>query len=200
MKIAGWFLLAAVVWLLYFILMTPLILLGFLLVPLALWRAATSFRKSQRYPGRMVLSWKWPVMQLWGNEEDGICGSSNGFWPAPTTYWGAWKQTFIWSAWRNSVGNARWTWLFGMTVDPLKVHTDYFTLGRETTPGTVYDEYLKTGPYFARQGLRFELKFTWNPSQPDWQKKRIFWIGWRIAQATAITPGVGFAFQPWTTL
>lgn len=169
------------VWLGYTLLMTPLILLGFLIVPFAI--CGMRFRLSTQYP-RTVLAfptWAW----LWSNEEDGINGSANGFWPASATGWALFKQVFAWSAWRNSVGNARWTRLFGMTVDPKQVVF--------LSTGIMGLDVMKRGPYVARQGWRYELRFPWNATH-------FCWIGWRIAQQTTVTKGVGFAFQPWSKL
>ena len=146
-------------------------------------------RESQEYPGRKVMvwpSWAW----LFGNEEDSIDGSANGFWPKQIVGSWAWYWQIIrWSAWRNSVGNARWTRLFGVTVDP-----DDIVL--VSWPAEKIDsDALKEGPYVVRQGWRYEVKRCWNPKQPDWHERRYLWIGWRLAQQTKITPGVGLAFQ-----
>lgn len=127
--------------------------------------------------------WPW----LWQNQEDGPSG------PNPNT----WLNRYKWSALRNSVGNARHTRLFGVTVDPTKVEKIIWRPVGTTTPANVHAE----GLYLVRQGLwRYELKFSWNPSESDWTKRRIFWIGWRLAQQTAVTPDVGVAIQPRASL
>lgn len=164
----------------------PLILLGLVLV------AAGVYFRLYVYRGPK-LAWSPGFMWLWGNDENGIDGAYGSLptgWPK--TMWPKWRQIFVWSALRNSVGNARWTRAFGMTVDPFKVQ-----LFRFASPS---DAWLKEGPYLVRQGWRYELKFCWSPTQPDWHKRRYFWIGYRIAQQTAVTSGVGFAFQPWAKL
>lgn len=181
------------VWLAYILLMTPLILLGFPLVWIATWSNRMSMRDSAEFPGRRVLSfpdWLW----LWSNEEDGIDGTASGFWPAQLVgSWAEAKQVLTWSAWRNSVGNARWTRLFGMTVDNTAViYAGGGQYGLDILQ-KLNGALLKTGPYFARQGWRCELRFPWNATH-------FCWIGWRIAQQTTVTKGVGFAFQPWSKL
>jgi len=177
-------------WLLYTALMVPLILIGAVLVPiLALGGPLTmTLRPSQKYPGRTVLAWAWRWMWIFSNEEDGLDGTANCFWPpAPTYLKRAW-QIIRWSAWRNNVGNARWLPFFGITVNPAKVK--------------VYPQpfNFKEGPFIARQGWCSEVKFCWNPKQPDWTKRRYCWIGWRMAQQTQVTHGVGFAVHAWYSL
>lgn len=167
-------------WLLYFTLMTPLVVLGFPLVAVA---AAFAKQYYPEFGGNR--HWLSPYLWLYDNAEDGIDGGEAIRRPQVNVGIGEWRRIVVWSAWRNSVGNARWTKLFGMTVDHTRVAL-YF-------PDSDFADLtsrLKTGPYLARQGARFELRVPWSPG-------RFFWIGWRIAQQTGITPGVGFAFQPW---
>lgn len=195
LKFVGQALLALPAWLLYFALMIPLMVFGAILVPLAtLWGAG--YDKNKR------LQFDLPMPRIYNNREDGIDGCplidppKNPAWDESTKTWGFFRRIFVWSAWRNSVGNARWKPFLGMTVDPDKVWI-YIRGGLRTTPAAFAppSEYLKEGPYLARQGWRHELKFCWNPKQPDWTKRRYCWIGWRIAQQGSVTTGVGFAFQ-----
>jgi hypothetical protein len=165
-------------------LLTSPLVIGAALIPIAaaLGPLAMTLRPSQKYPGRTVLAWAWRWMWLWGNEEDGIDGAANAFWPQADGF-RRWKQIVIWSAWRNSVGNARWLPFFGLTV---RNPTVYILPGGS----------LLEGPYIARQGVCFELRFCWNTKQPDWRKRRYFWVGWRLANSKSGDAGVGFAFQP----
>lgn len=167
----------------------PLVL-GLVLVPIlaALGPLTMTLRPSWKYPGRTVLAWAWGWLFILGNEEDGLDGTANGFWPVTTSAFKRWKQIVAWSAWRNSVGNARWLPFYGMTVDG--------SGSVVLLPGGS----LKEGPYIARQGWRFEIRFCWNPKQPDWTKRRYFVCGWRIANTQAPESGVGFACQPRMTL
>lgn len=192
-------------WLVYFLLMLPLVLLGFVLV--AIMAVLSRYRDTTDADGYRRSHWRDHWMWIFDNIEDGIDGDAikgnvwkNPDWVASTKSYSdsPSKLVFIWSAWRNSVGNARQTKLFGMTVDPNRVS---FTTRRWNGPsavtftGTRSDAaaILKTGPYIARQGWRYELRFPWSPT-------RFFWIGWRIAQQTQVEPAVGFAFQPWGKL
>jgi hypothetical protein len=177
-------------WLLQIAIQIPLMLLGVPLIAIA--AACRAYGTVGAYFPN-YLQWRWPWMWLWGNQENGISGAYGSLpdgWPK--THWPLWQQIFVWSAWRNSVGNARWTRLLGMTVNPSNV-----CIYRGSSEDA---EWLKEGPYLAWQGWRYELKFCWNPKQPDWRKRRYCWIGWRIAQQTYVTVGVGFAFQPWAKL
>jgi len=169
------------------------IALGFPLVALFAGLERYHVDASCQYPGRSVLTWiDSPVRQWWGNEENGINGATGPL-PAgwPRVAWPLWRQIWVWSAWRNSVGNARWLPYYGCTVDPKRVHVYMFTPGLHET---------KVGQYLARFGWRFELRLCYNPTQLEWQKRRFLWVGWRLAQQTTLTPGVGFAFQLWAAL
>ena len=177
-------------WLAYAVLMIPLIAVGFVLCAIA-----PAAEPAQDADGIARAHWRWRWMWLWDNAEDAIDGvplvdpPKNPAWIADTHGWSAWRRRWWWSARRNSVGNARRTRLFGMTVIPLEVQL----LGRGIGD-------LKEGPYVAWQGWRYEVKWCWNRKNPDWQRRRYFWLGWRLAQQTAVTPDVGLAFQPWMRL
>lgn len=204
---------AVPVWLAYQLIMLPLIILGFPLCAVgALWYQY-QFKFTGHTRATPILHWpRW--MWLWDNEEDGIDGDpwtsagdepKNPEWFEATAGWFLWRRIFVWSAWRNSVGNARFTRALGMTVTPkdviLSVPLGNLYLEQAVT---TWNEYRKTGPYLARQGWRFELRFPWG----DWTvgqgekmggiyPPRFFWIGWRIAQQDKPNTNVGFAFQPW---
>jgi hypothetical protein len=209
LKFIARILLAIPGWIAYLIPMTLLILLGFLIVPIAALSRSYSYRESDRYVKRSTLQfpdWLW----LYNNEEDGIDGAANGFWPSPFTgRWAAFKQIVAWSAWRNSVGNARWVPFFGMTIADPKDMVVYLPELIRLQVGSggaqaVWNDYRKTGPYLARYGWRFELRFPWNRTAggiPNVATDiRYCWIGWRIAQQDTPNTGVGFAFQPWSKL
>jgi len=191
LRLAGLLARAVVGWLVYTVLMVPLIVLGFVLVPVMIWgrrygASVLSYGVNQ-VPTRVGLAWSDRFMWLWGNDENAIDGSVGSLPPGwPPAGSSTAQRILNWSAWRNNVGNARRTALFGMTVDPARV----LRIGND----------LKEGPYLAWQGWRFEIRFCWNPAQPDWRKRRYFWLGWRIAQCTEVTREVGLACQPTVTL
>lgn len=232
LKFLSRILLAIPVWLAYLIPMTLLVLLGFIIVPLAAaldylanryniipytWTMRAS--RASLYKGRAVMAWRPRWLWIFGNEEDGIDGTANGFQRrAGTTFsWAVAWQIFAWSAWRNSVGNARWLPFFGLTIsDPKDIVVyvppsglDAMHLTAGFTPfADRWNEYRKLGPYIARYGWQFELKFPWYSSSlcrnagcfTCAPHRRYFWIGWRIAQQDAPNTGIGFAFQPWSKL
>lgn len=172
----------------------PLILVGLVLVAIGVYFRLYVYRGTQ-------LAWSTRLLWLWGNDENGIDGAYGSLpqgWPK--TVWPKWRQVFVWSALRNSVGNARWTRAFGMTVDPYRRQFLWPLIKPGVVVRVIEPEYQKTGMYFVRQGWRYELKLCWNIRQPDVYKRRYFWIGWRIAQQVVRMPGVGFAFQPWAKL
>ena len=194
MRLLKWIVPAALVWLGYFVLMTPLVLIGFIVVAVA---AAVAPQRHDANLGTHWPTWLW----LYDNDENGIDGDIGALppgWLITTLHWPEWRRIFVWSAWRNSVGNARWTKLFGMTVDPRDVALTLPESFRPQ-PGTAiaaWQEYRKLGPYIARQGFRFEMRLPYK----FLGAQRFFWIGWRIAQCDTVTKGVGFAFQPWGEL
>jgi len=87
-------------WIAYQLASIVLMPVGIVLVGIAALCGAWEVRAS-RYPyadGRNRLQWKWRLLWLWCNEEDGIDGGSLGH-----PVW----QSFYWSAIRNSANNMR---------------------------------------------------------------------------------------------
>lgn len=103
---------------------------GFVAVPIAAALNATEYRPSQRFPERLVLSWRWWWMWVFGNEEDGIDGTPldkntlrnfrNVEWRTRTYSWSEWRRIVVWAAFRNGVSNLRYT-KWGLLIDPRKV-------------------------------------------------------------------------------
>lgn len=213
-------------WLAYTVLMLPLILIGFPLV--AVLATVMQLRSKYHSYDKAGLS-RFPTVfglrlfYLWDNDEDGVDGDplpdgvgglpKNEAWFEETQRWSTWRRVFVWSAWRNSVGNARRLPFFGMDMPDPKdtvVHVPAFIkLQAAQTRLETWKEYRKLGPYLARYGYRFELRFPW-PRAPQrdaggdalgmLQPPRYFWIGWRIAQQDTPNTDIGFAFQPWAKL
>jgi hypothetical protein len=192
------------VWTLYFALMIPLMVLGFALVPLAvLLKRYTRGTDADGWT-RTHFTDRW--MWLWDNAEDGIDGLAregdgafkNLFWLLANNGRSTFHYIFTWSALRNSVGNARRVPFLGLNI---KDHKDMVVWvppsgldAMRLTAGFTrfanrWPEYRKLGPYIARYGWAWELRFPW----PG--RKRFFWLGWRIAQTDTPTSDVGFACQ-----
>lgn len=205
------------IWLLYQAVMLPLILAGFPIVALLALYLQLRFKYTSHTRTNAL---HFPALfWLWDNTEDGVDGDpwstssdepKNPAWFEESAAWSLWRRVFVWSTWRNSVGNARFTRLFGMTVKPRAVR--YVIPGVENRDrsqplGVWWADYRKLGPYFAHQGWRCELRFPWTTFQCNVfnctrcaTNRRFFWIGWRIAQQDIVTKNVGFALQPWGKL
>jgi len=85
-------------WAAYQLLSVPLVLAGFVVVPLlAACKAWTSRpSKSPMFPG-IVTAWKFEPLTLpWGNDENGVDNGTGSRW-----------QAFVWSALRNPSNNMR---------------------------------------------------------------------------------------------
>jgi len=214
-------LLGAPAWLLYFAIMLPLQLIGFPLVAvLALYMQLrfkywghTRFHGMLHFPAPFGLR----LFYLWDNDEDGVDGDpwfnagdaeKNPDWFEATIGWSVWRKVFVWSAWRNSVGNARRVPFLGMDMRDPKDTVVYLPALIAVQPAqdglALWKEYRKLGPYLARYGWRFELRFPWPVGFTDLfpinGEIRYFWIGWRIAQQDTPNTNIGFAFQPWAKL
>jgi len=210
-------------WLLYFAIMLPLQVIGF---PLVAVLAALIQWQSRRWghvrPGILQFPKVFGVrlFYLWENDEDGVDGDpwsdasdepKNPDWFEATQNWSVWRKVFVWSAWRNSVGNARRLPFLGMNLrDPkdvvIRVPPNWID-GKPSGvwPDDYWKEYRKLGPYLARYGWRFELRFPWwglikREGRNRTLTGRYFWIGWRIAQQDTPNTNIGFAFQPWAKL
>lgn len=80
--------------------------------------------------------WRWRWAWLWDNEEDGADGlpeipGKNANWRAQTAGWSPWRRRWVWSAWRNSVNNLRFS-AIGRSPDypdPPKGEFAYLTAG-----------------------------------------------------------------------
>lgn len=209
-------------WLAYIVIQIPLMLIGLPLVAvLALWMQIRAKYNGHvrtnpqlRFPAPFGLR----LFYLWENDEDGVDGDpwteSNGepknpVWFEATASWSTWRKVFVWSAWRNSVGNARRVPFLGMDIkDPKDKVTALSPAGLaamrafcSTGPSservlTWWNEYRKLGPYLARYGYRFELKFPYPKFvNVHFSAPRYFWIGWRIAQQDKPNIDIGFALQ-----
>lgn len=137
-----------------------LMLLGFVLVALAPSEAVWC----QKYwPVKLLQHFKWKWMWLWDNEEDGNNGYAvlesgaykNRNWVTQTSNWGAWRTRYVWSAWRNSVNNLRFT-----------------ALGRSPEYSA---ELPKFENAFLTSGFKFFLQLTLSKAAPY----RVLWFGWK---------------------
>jgi hypothetical protein len=165
------------VWTLMILILTPLYILGWILVPIATASGAyvSSIEKSIYGEYRLVYHFTWPFMYIWDNWEDGICAGQQYKELASKA-----RQIIYWTCFRNPVNNHRAVPYLSCKIDPKKVKF----YGTDTN-------------YFAYQGMysnlyqEFKL-FKW---------KFRFWIGHKISRADTVkvsaykSRGAGFALQ-----
>lgn len=171
---------------------TAFSLLGFILVPIAAGLGAYRYRASERFPDRLVMSWTWRWMHVFGNEEDGINGVPidprsrrsfrNSEWVAHTWKWSVFRTIVVWAAFRNGVSNLRYT-RWGLLVDPRKIRIRY------------------------NNGTQWFVSHGWRSTYWYQGRRWRFWIGWNLKPwdyspfATALNTGdpraagVGFKLQ-----
>lgn len=89
--------------------------------------------------GVMRMHWRWRWAWIFDNSEDGVDGCpilasgalKNPNWIGATYGWSTWRRRWVWSAWRNSVNNLRFT-AIGRSPDypdPPKGEFAYLTAG-----------------------------------------------------------------------
>ena len=105
-------------WLIFILFInTPLILLGWILIPIA--AAAEAYEPYQGYDGagtpRIQYRFTWPFMWVWDNEEDGI--AYNGY----SKYTNMFMRIVSWSANRNPANNLRYVKYLSFKIEPEKV-------------------------------------------------------------------------------
>lgn len=143
---------------------------GFLVIPLGLLSWAINHSARSEYYPTMIARWKWKWLNtLWGNEEDGIDGLSlllpsgnvkNLNWNSSVNKWPYWKIAFVWSAWRNSVNNLRFT----------RLGSSPAYVGNTTVDFSSGFLYFASGPKCFIQ-------------VPLWSDK-FLWLGWKPGQYT----------------
>lgn len=177
----GWLLAAFCIFLLYWVPAILLAAIGLLALLFFFCWQTPSQAPSSYYPGRTVAVFRLGWFEaLWGNWQNGVDGASGDDLPAgwPAANWPRWLQILVWSGIRNPVGNDRWHYPFGIAVDPAKVSVCFAS----SSPVS-----LTSGYFLIRQGLFFQLRFSWT-------SKYQCRIGWGIAEETAPT-GIGVGFS-----
>ena len=190
-------------WLLFEILHIPLILIGWVLIPIAAvckaWRRAESERD-----GRQISVWSWPFMWLWSNDEDGVIAGEQY-----KDFKNDILQAIYWTALRNPVNNLRFVKYVSVKIDPTIVGFR----------GTFGKNDIEIGwavpPDFKEQVMKYDTKvphwfFAWQGFYTNWYwqfmfrgKLKRFWIGWKIyptdifglAPTSYRKNGAGFAVQ-----
>lgn len=170
-------------WALMFTLNTVLIVIGWLVVPVAVICGAYKERKSKYYDSQ-ILAFTWPWMYLWGNEEDGIAAGIQ-YKDMGSVGW----QIIYWSCLRNPVNNLRFVkWLscnieydcvrfIGTYGDVLSREEaiNMIGIGRQGSTIDAYDSKTKHW-FFAWHGLYS----CWYWQFVLFGKLRRLWIGWKV--------------------
>lgn len=163
--------LSIVLWALMFCLNTFLIILGWIVIPIAaaLEAHVTSYDSDKAKKGEnpMVLHFTWKWMFLWDNWEDGI--ANDMYWKAPNNF----LQIIYWSCLRNPVNNLRRVPFLSVKIDPIKV----FWVGEPHALPQFYDQKPPRSEwFFAWQDLYSNFFWQFKMFGSIWR----FWIGWKI--------------------
>lgn len=196
---------SVLLWFLFSCLRTVLIVLGWILIPIALSFKAYAFRESS-ITGRTKLQWTWKLMWAWSNEEDGIYAGEE-FPDAPF-----WFRILYWTAFRNPVNNLRYISGLNCKVNPFKIwytgtfgalnsnlHRDVLRLNQHLGSAQILRKYDTKVPqwFFCWQGIY--SCFYWQFYIGS-QLYRL-WIGWKLypTDIFGVTEyrkhGAGFANQ-----
>jgi hypothetical protein len=168
------YIIGPLLWIPAFALQLTLIILGWILVPLAVMCGAYEIRRSIYWPEKYIWAFTWDIMLLWNNEEDG-CLAGKQYKDLKSIP----LQIIYWSALRNPCNNLRFVPILSCRINPKKVK---FTgsFGSSTDKYLPKDEVMKYDTkipqwYFASCGLY---------SCIYWQFTclglRRLWIGWSI--------------------
>lgn len=162
-------------WILFIMMRTVLILIGWIIVPIAAALELYEVRPDMLF-GKLVYRhhWAWRILWLWGNDEEGISWYGDPEWP-----------TFIRivysQCWRNPANNLRYVPLLSLQIDPTRVRFigslgdwDYKYLSETAVRSYDSDE------------VSF-WSFTWCGAYSNfrWQfmmfgKRWRLWAGWKI--------------------
>lgn len=155
------------------------ILLGYIMIPIAVFFKAYEKRKSSLYPDRELLLFTWKVMEVFQNYEDGILAGEE-YKDKPD-----WFRIIYWSAVRNPANLLRYVPLLAPIPNPMKVK--YIASFGNNHPLARLLELEEKGAfwYLAWQGpyANFRIQF--------WVGKRL----WRVWIGTKLYPSSQFVVQ-----
>lgn len=195
-------------WLVFiFVIDIPLMLLGWILIPIAAALKRYEMRASE-VNDKQILAWKDAPMWVYGNEEDGINGGAGYYAPNISE----WTRIVLWTANRNPTNNLRY--IQGLNVNVIKERVGFIgSLGDSDTAAVVlkaigYPDYLKK---YDNPELKIpQWFFIWQGAYCGWYwqfnlfgKLKRLWIGWKL-YPTDILPdtqlgyrlhGAGFALS-----
>lgn len=172
-------------WLVFIACDVLLWLIGFPVVYFLARAGAHELVDSPFFTPRHVLMWKSKLARLWGNWEDGIDGAHEQNWIAKDIQ-PLWKCIFLWSAWRNPVGNLRFVPGIHPKPDPKRIRY----VGNSLDPAVDLDMRRTEGierrtPLwcYASQGLFAGFWIIWPFSSTRHFRLR---VGWKILGKDAV--------------
>jgi hypothetical protein len=187
------FIFGPVSWVLFLAFRTALILLGWVLIPIAAAaKAYTSHydkEKEAKNEHPWVYHWTWKIMRAYENPEDGIANQM--YYKAPNRF----LQIIYWSCFRNPTNGLRTMPYLSVKIDPDKVKW----IGTDK-PATEFDDnHVKVAEwFFAWHGLYSCIWVQFEMFGSIWR----FWIGWKVFPYDTIGVtghrlkyGAGFATQ-----
>lgn len=164
-------------WILFLLVRTLFIILGWVLIPIAvICRAYAIIGVTNHGGDKWGFTWKF-MDALYGNKEDGI---AEGW-----QYWdtgAVWSQIIYWSAARNPTAGFRWTPFLSCKIDPTKVRFRGSFGGSDTPMSQLmqmgFEKYDTKVPhwFFAWHGLYSNYYYQFKAFNRLWR----FWIGWKI--------------------
>jgi hypothetical protein len=158
-------------WVLFLLLRTFLIALGYIMVPIGVLFKAYEVRKSKYYD-RTLLQFTWPILYLWNNFEEGIGHYGNPKWPL-------WVRILYSEVWRNPANGLRFVPVLSLKIDPDKIE---FIGSFGSSNDHLSTETLKA--YDADSADFWSLTWHGLYSNIRWQgslfgKRFRFWCGWK---------------------
>lgn len=171
-------------WCVYLLIWIPLLLIGWVLIPLAAVTGSYAEGKSRVYD-KVITRWKRPIMYPWGNEEDGIVAGEQ------LINWPIWIRIIYWSAFRNPVNNLRFVKYLRCDLNPglIEYMASFSNPLDDDLKGELW--YYCYQGYYSNYRAQFKL----------FGQIYRFWIGWKIYPSSIQSipeyqrHGVGFALQ-----
>lgn len=156
----------------FLLMRTLLIIVGWVVVPIAVLFNQYEYRESKIYKGRNILAFTKSIFWLWGNEEEGIGWYGN---------YKSIKMKIIYSeCFRNPVNNLRYVPFLSLKINPDKVKF-YGSLGshKDNLERHIVEKYDSDSELFwsiTYQGLYSNLRIHFNLLNSNYR----FWLGWKI--------------------
>jgi len=192
-------------WLGYLAIMAAPLWLAGIPICYALARSGKYAERDSLYYGKRVLAWTPRWAWIWGNEEDGVGGTT--WWDARVKGAFSWREIFLWSALRNPANNLRFVPVLHPVPEPKRVRY----AGNSIDPWDDLKALREEGdglhrPYwcYAWQGLFAGFYVIWPLTMTRHFRLR---VGWKILPKDAIGGTVtdyrrfrypfGLQFTPW---